>query len=86
MKYLMACGHVSNATQNGEPVCVLCVGRHSGATVAVRECEGTMGLEGRVARCWDCYHETESRWELPFFESRPEHEHDRYYCGCRSWD
>ena len=50
----------------------------------------------RMARCsyyghdakyeQPCQSETLSDRGLPFFEARPEADHDRYYCGCWGWD
>jgi hypothetical protein len=87
MKYLMACGHVSNAVdENGDPVCVICIGRHSGAKVPVKECDGRIGLDNRQAICVYCGKAVDSSWELPFFEYKPEKEYDSYYSGCMGWD
>lgn len=79
--FMMECGHASNATFKGGPACAIC-----GCTTPLCEVSGSDGLEGRRARCSDCSRETDSRWELPFFEHRSEQPFDRYYCGCRGWD
>lgn len=86
VKYLMQCGHVANATNGkGEAVCVIC-----DCEKVVSECSGTKGLEGRFAICSQHKREINtpvpSRWELPFFEYRPDKEYDLYYCGCYGWD
>ena len=65
MGVLMQCGHAAQAReQNGNPVCVICVGIDTKArqieTVRPR-------LEGRTARC-SCGKEVESSSDLPFFE------------------
>jgi hypothetical protein len=87
MRYLMACGHVSNATDEfGNPICVLCHGIRAVGSIPIKEIDGNTGLEGRKARCVDCRKETDSNWGLPFFEYRPNHEYDKYYCGCEGWD
>lgn len=78
--YMMACGHASNATCDGGPACAIC-----GCTTPLRLVSGMEGLEGRRAKCSSCGRETDSKWELPFFE-RTEQAFDRYYCGCRGWD
>lgn len=87
MRYLMKCGHVANAkTSDGKPCCAICVGLKEEALIVDRECEGTEGLEGRKAKCYDCGEITDSRWSLPFFDYRPDEEYDGYYDGCRGWD
>lgn len=41
----------------------------------------------RMAHCqYGCGNKKESSTALPFFESRPDDEEDRYYCGCYGWD
>lgn len=83
----MKCGHTSNATRNGEPICAICCGINDGATVVIAECKGTAGLEGRKAKCMSCNNKTDSNWGLAFFEYRPKCEYDKYYCGeCYGWD
>ena len=87
--YLMSCGHVSNAVAyiNDEkvPCCAIC-----NNTEIVREVQGTDGLEGRFSTCGQ--HKgggakpVQSRWELPFFEYRPNDVYDNHYCGCWGWD
>lgn len=86
MAYLMKCNHVSNAwTDDNQPACVIC-----NCTEVIRKCKGTEGLEGRKARCSD--HKgggerlADSKWELPFFEYKPNEKYDTYYCGCWGWD
>ncbi|MCQ2270956.1 MAG: hypothetical protein MJZ52_07005 [Bacteroidales bacterium] len=85
-KYLMKCGHVANATTNtGKPCCVICAPDVNSMAIE-KECEGTDGLEGRIAKCSYCSKETTSRWSLPFFNYRPTKNNDEYYCGCGGWD
>jgi hypothetical protein len=46
-------------------------------------------VEPRKARCTyfvTCKAETPSREGLPFFEQKPDREHDSYYCGCYGWE
>jgi hypothetical protein len=87
MMYLMACGHTSNAhDENGDPVCIMCLGTHNGARVPVKECNGNEGLKGRRAKCAYGDSITDSRWSLPFFQYRPDKEYDEYYCGCMGWN
>lgn len=78
--FMMACGHASNATSDGGPACAIC-----GCTTPLRQVSGKEGLEGRKAKCSSCGRETDSKWELPFFE-HTEQAFDRHYCGCRGWD
>lgn len=87
-KYLMACGHVSNATtSDGKPCCAICAGVDKGYDVIVKKIEkGTEGLEGRKAVCPDCGSTVDSNWFLPFFEYCPDKDHDCYYDGCYGWD
>jgi hypothetical protein len=87
MKYLMGCGHVSNATdEDDNPICVICSGIVSGATVVIKECSGNAGLEGRKAKCLYCKKTVDSNWGLMLFGYMPEGEYDNYYCGCRGYD
>lgn len=86
MAYLMGCGHTTNATRNGEPICAICCGIKSGAEVVIAECRGTVGLEGRKAKCICCGKLQDSKWELFLFEYQPKCEYDRCYDGCRGWD
>ena len=82
MKYLMKCGHASNAkTADGKPCCVIC-----GCAEVVREAKGTEGLEGRKSKCPECGRIEDSHWGLPFFEYRPDEEFDQHYDGCRGWE
>jgi hypothetical protein len=85
-KYLMGCGHVSNATKDSKPICIICRDIHDGAEKVICECIGNTELEGRKAKCF--YGDTivDSRWDLAFFEYRPAHSFDGYYCGCYKWD
>lgn len=59
-------------------------------------------FEGRRARCLyygksahksecdlcekECSHEVDSSTQQAFFESKPDKEHDEFYCGCHSWN
>lgn len=84
--YLMKCGHVANATtKDNKPACAIC------SEIRIeKECSGTIGLEERQAICTG--HKGgnpkpfPSRWEMPFFEYRPNEKYDAYYCGCFGWD
>lgn len=87
MKYLMKCGHVADAhDKQGNPVCAICVGVTPDAKTVDRECGGTAGLEGRTAKCLYCGKTVPSKWELAFFQHKPNAPHDAYYCGCMGWD
>lgn len=80
---LMKCGHTSNATdENGNPVCLICVGIKKGAEEIA---EYQPDLKNREAKCMDCGKKVNSELNLPFFEHKPESEYDRFYCGCRGW-
>lgn len=81
--YIMKCGHV---VDEKHPKCDLC-----NCTTILREVmNNTDGLENRKARC--CQHKTSkppevpSRWDLPFFNYRPDKDFDEYYCGCWGWE
>lgn len=87
MPLKMKCGHTANArTSEGDPCCVICAGLKPEALIIDHEVHGTEGLEGRKARCPYCKKTTDSRWELAFFEHKPESEYDEYYDGCFGWD
>lgn len=84
MKYLMKCGHVANAvTEDGKPVCVLCIGIDPKAQEIDKEIPD---LTGRKAKCSICGKAKESSFDLPFFDYRKDRETDEYYCGCFGWD
>ena len=86
MAHLMKCGHVANATCEHKPCCVICA-PDTKAFEIEKECRGTDGLDGRMARCtYGCGSEITSEWELPFFAYRPHMKTDEYYCGCMGWD
>ena len=88
IKYLMACGHVAQAVdgKTGKPGCVFCFPDPK-STIVKRTIENmTDGLEGRKARCAWCNKKVDSRWDLAFFEYKPDKEYDEYYCGCGGWD
>lgn len=78
---MMKCGHSANATKNGKPACVICMGKPEAEQEAVAP-----DLTGRVAKCGYCSNKQESRIGMAFFEYRPEEETDRFYCGCGGWD
>lgn len=87
MAYLMGCGHVAlGEDANGKPICPVCAGIRKEADVISKICKGSDGLEGRKARCFQCGHETNSKWELSFFSYNPNYANDTYYCGCRGFD
>jgi hypothetical protein len=84
----MQCGHTANATTKNDdgneiPCCVLCCSRNDLASKTVVT---PPDITGRKARCSYCYLTVNSDFDLAFFECRPDHEFDCYYCGCRGWD
>lgn len=83
-KPLMACGHSANGiSQDGSPVCVICVG----ITPAARQLAVTPNLAGRTARCvYGDHARKPSSTDLAFFEYRQDKPDDLYYCGCFGWD
>lgn len=89
MNPMMACGHSANAVDgDGNPVCVICVGRKAGA----RDLAPTPDLTGRQARCGQngrrkkCKGSVPSSTSLPFFSHQPDQAEDSFYCGCWGWD
>ena len=81
-RYLMACGCVANGEdQDGNPVCAI-----HGCYAVDHIVSGNEGLEGRQAKCAWCGHITDSSYDLPFFEYRPDKDYDGYYDGCGGWD
>jgi hypothetical protein len=92
----MECGHSANAEHVADdgtrtPACAIC-----GCTKII---DNKPDLTGRKARCTyfgrtfkhkgqtiTCYGEANSKYELPFFEHKPNSSHDEYYCGCWGWD
>ena len=74
----MKCGHSANAVCNDKPCCAIC----SCFEVAIHK----PNLLGRKAQCCDCEKIVESSINLPFFEYRPKHPFDKFYCGCKGWD
>ncbi len=78
MSIMMKCGHVANASHNGEPCCIIC------------ECfdidDKKPDLTGRIAKCAECSHTTKSNYDLPFFQYNPDKNFDEYYCGCHGWN
>lgn len=81
-KVMMKCGHASNATKNGKPCCVICIGLTPDAEIVA----DTPDLTGRIARCSYCKKEAPSSLGLAFFLHLPDREYDDYYCGCCGWD
>lgn len=79
-KLFMKCGHTSQATKDGKPICVICYPSIDSTTV-VKEPD----LTGRSAKCTMCGRKVESLSTLPFFNYRKNSEYDQYYCGCRGW-
>lgn len=91
MLYLMKCGHVAQAIDsNGKPCCAICAGIKEEAFIVAKEIDVTKnpaeGLEGRKAKCPYCGETTDSRWNLPFFQYKPNSDTDDYYDGCFGWD
>jgi hypothetical protein len=62
---LMTCGHRSQATSDGKPVCAICIG--TSADTAARTVRQPPDLTGRKAHCIQCNRETDSSVDLPFF-------------------
>lgn len=88
MVTMMKCGHAANGVNShtGEPVCVLCVGLHSGADVVDNS---PFGVEGRTMSCTYLptgHADRPSDPNSAFFNYRPEKRTDLYYCGCKGWD
>ncbi|HSW91511.1 MAG TPA: hypothetical protein VLG09_02605 [Candidatus Saccharimonadales bacterium] len=81
-EFLMGCGHVANATKEGDPVCVICYGIIPGADNVV----DMPDFNYRIAKCTYCRKEATSNSKLPFFGYDPEKVYDSYYCGCKGWD
>lgn len=80
---MMKCGHVAQGEdENGNPVCVVCIGIKEGATEVA---ENQPDLKNRKAECAYCGRKRDSDLSLPFFEYTPEYEYDKYYCGCKGW-
>lgn len=89
---MMKCGHAANAKNAlGKPCCVICAGINPGASVVD---EAPPSLEGRMAKCSyskgrdgkPCLSMKPSSPDLAFFESKPNEEYDRFYCGCWGWN
>lgn len=84
MSVLMKCGHTANGKdKDGNPVCVICYMIDPGATQVAEE---KPSLEGRKSQCPTCKSITDSSYDLPFFEYRPDKEYDVHYDGCNGWD
>ena len=78
-KIMMKCGHRQiGETADGKPYCIIC---NCGEVM-----ENLPDLTGRTAECCFCDNKEKSDFYLPFFEYRPNQEHDSYYCGCGGWD
>ena len=81
---LMKCNHVAQGTtQDGQPVCVICVGINPDATIIHPK---PPELKGRISRCTYCGKEKASRYDLPFFNYRALLDRDTHYDGCRGWN
>lgn len=86
---MMKCGHAANAyTEDMKPCCAICIGLNPNAVIVDEE---PIDLTGRIAIC--SQHKmgagggrAPSDTNLPFFEHRPNSEHDSYYCGCYGWN
>jgi hypothetical protein len=80
---LMKCGHTGHGTtMNGDPCCVICWPDVESRTIDF----DAPDLTGRKSRCSSCGKVTDSSYELPFFEYRPDKEFDSHYNGCRGWE
>jgi len=77
MPSLMTCGHTSNATFEGKPICVICNCKDLS--------DGVANLDGRTSRCSECKKETRSSFTLAFFKHTPEKKYDQHFCGCSGW-
>ena len=82
-KVMMRCGHSANAMKQVAvddeiPCCAIC------------DCdeidENKPDLTNRKAQCPYCSKIVNSEFSLPFFEYRPKHAYDEYYCGYYGWD
>lgn len=86
---MMMCGHVAQGinSETNEPVCVICVGITPNATIVETNLPD---LTNRKARCVyygrKCKSEVDSRFNLAFFEHKPNDTYDEYCCGCYGWD
>lgn len=81
---LMQCGCAAQGTvtRPGHDAVVGCL-VHDCYDVA----EQAPDLAGRIARCsYGAHADRPSSASLAFFEHRPGHPFDRYYCGCFGWD
>ena len=83
MTDMMKCGHAANATRDGKPCCVVCVGINPGA---MEVDDNAPDLTGRMASCPNCSRQEPSSPNLAFFQYRPNAATDSYYSGCRGWD
>jgi hypothetical protein len=83
MPPLMRCGHTANATNNNNPVCVICFGITPDAEIISEE---TIDLTGRFSKCGSCGKQFPSSEKLAFFEYKPDEITDSHYCGCFGWD
>ena len=88
---IMKCGHASVLKWRGgndlTPYCPIC----NCTEIDHEITDPYEGLEGRMSVCGehkDRFEDsiTPSRWDLPFFNYRPEFTRDTYYCGCWGWN
>jgi len=71
---MMACGHSANGTdEQGNPVCVICVGIVDGARTVVTEPD----LSDRKAKCAECTRIVDSKLSLAFFRHLPGRQYDQ---------
>ena len=81
---MMKCGHAANGVKdNGDPVCVICVGDGTGYDEVD---DDAPSLEGRMSICLYCKRTRPSHTGLPFFSYRPDKKYDEHYDGCMGWD
>lgn len=92
---LMECGHSAQGVDdNGNPVCVVCVGIDPGARMVHTD---PPDLSSRLMRCsylrgqngQPCDARTNPRpsdTRAAFFAHKPDQEFDEFYCGCWGWD
>lgn len=91
-KPMMICGHAANAISDGKPACAICgCFEVSDKVIDLTDRKARCSYYGRTIKIrgrepFVCKSEVSSRITLPFFEHKPESEHDGYYCGCWGWD
>lgn len=82
---MMKCGHVANGIDKmGNPVCLICISDLKEAKII--DNSPLPDLTGRQAKCLDCGKIVESSLGLVFFDYRPKHAFDSFYCGCKGWE